>query len=288
MESGRSEHGAYNDSVAFAVRLRRFAAESHLRHARHLSRTVRTSSISRFEPAGDQPEAIAKLVEGLQRRPVVPDAARRHRLGQDLHDGQRHRADRPAGARARAEQDARGAALLRVPRVLPEQRGRVLRLATTTTTSPRRTSRRATSTSRRTARSTSTSSRCGCRRPRRSSSGRDCVIVATVSAIYGIGDPSEYHSMILHLRAGRHAHAARRDQAADRDAVHAQRRRLPARHVPRARRRARHLPGRARRERGPRLAVRRRDRVAAALRSADRAHQAEASRASRCSRRRTT
>jgi excinuclease ABC subunit B len=30
----------------------------------------------------------------------------------------------------------------------------------------------------------------------------DCVIVATVSAIYGIGDPSEYHSMILHLRQG--------------------------------------------------------------------------------------
>jgi len=31
---------------------------------------------------------------------------------------------------------------------------------------------------------------------------RDCVIVATVSAIYGIGDPSEYHGMILHLREG--------------------------------------------------------------------------------------
>ena len=29
---------------------------------------------------------------------------------------------------------------------------------------------------------------------------RDTVIVATVSAIYGIGDPVDYHSMILHLR----------------------------------------------------------------------------------------
>jgi len=29
---------------------------------------------------------------------------------------------------------------------------------------------------------------------------RDTVIVATVSAIYGIGDPSDYHNMILHLR----------------------------------------------------------------------------------------
>ncbi len=31
---------------------------------------------------------------------------------------------------------------------------------------------------------------------------RDVVIVGTVSAIYGIGDPSEYHGMILHLREG--------------------------------------------------------------------------------------
>ncbi|MGO9446391.1 MAG: excinuclease ABC subunit UvrB [Thiobacillaceae bacterium] len=31
---------------------------------------------------------------------------------------------------------------------------------------------------------------------------RDVVIVATVSCIYGIGDPIDYHSMILHLRQG--------------------------------------------------------------------------------------
>jgi len=39
----------------------------------------------------------------------------------------------------------------------------------------------------------------------------DCIIVATVSAIYGIGDPSEYHSMILHLREG--------DKLVQRDAI---------------------------------------------------------------------
>jgi excinuclease ABC subunit B len=39
----------------------------------------------------------------------------------------------------------------------------------------------------------------------------DCVIVATVSAIYGIGDPTEYHSMILHLREG--------DKVSQRDAI---------------------------------------------------------------------
>src|SRR5450756_3206315 len=29
---------------------------------------------------------------------------------------------------------------------------------------------------------------------------RDTIIVATVSAIYGIGNPADYHNMILHLR----------------------------------------------------------------------------------------
>ena len=40
---------------------------------------------------------------------------------------------------------------------------------------------------------------------------RDAIIVATVSAIYGIGDPVDYHSMILHLRQG--------EKVAQRDAI---------------------------------------------------------------------
>ena len=40
---------------------------------------------------------------------------------------------------------------------------------------------------------------------------RDVVIVATVSAIYGIGNPSEYHQMILTLRTG--------DKVAQRDVI---------------------------------------------------------------------
>ena len=31
----------------------------------------------------------------------------------------------------------------------------------------------------------------------------DCVVVATVSAIYGIGSPSEYHGMVLHIHVGK-------------------------------------------------------------------------------------
>jgi len=39
----------------------------------------------------------------------------------------------------------------------------------------------------------------------------DSIIVATVSAIYGIGDPTDYHSMVLHLKQG--------DKMSQRDAI---------------------------------------------------------------------
>ena len=57
-----------------------------------------------------------------------PGAARRHRLGQDLHDGEGDRGDAAPGADPRAEQDARGAALRRVQELLSRQRGGVFRL----------------------------------------------------------------------------------------------------------------------------------------------------------------
>ena len=63
-----------------------------------------------------------------QGRQPLPDAARRDRHRQDGDDGVDHRAGRAPGARDRAQQDARRAALQRVPRVLPRERGRVLRL----------------------------------------------------------------------------------------------------------------------------------------------------------------
>ncbi len=100
---------------------------------------------------------------------------------------------------------------------------------------------------------------------------RDVVIVATVSAIYGIGDPVRVPRHDPAPAARREAVAARRDRAPGGDAVRAQRARFPTRHIPRARRRDRRVPGRACRARGAHLAVRRRDRAAAGVRSADRA-----------------
>src|SRR5260364_29043 len=131
----------------------------------------RTSYISLFRPPViNRRRFINWLRHSL--RTLVSDAAGRDRLGQNLHDGQRHRAVGAACAGVCAQQNACGAVVRRVSRVLSAQCGRVLcfvlRLLPTGSLLER----------------------------------RDTIIVASVSAIYGIGNPSEYHRMVLTLRAG--------------------------------------------------------------------------------------
>ncbi len=75
---------------------------------------------------------------------------------------------------------------------------------------------------------------------------KDSIIVATVSSIYGLGDPQAYLSMVLHLVRGERIDQRRLAAAAGRNAVHAQRHGTLAGHLPRARRHHRHLPGRVR------------------------------------------
>ena len=97
--------------------------------AGEVRRRRRASCIkSDFEPKGDQPTAIAELVEGVSAPRPQPGAARRHRLGQDLHHGEGDRGDAAPGADPRAQQDAGRPALRRVQELLPRQRGRVFRL----------------------------------------------------------------------------------------------------------------------------------------------------------------
>ena len=83
--------------------------------------------VADFQPTGDQPQAIERLVDGLGEGHEAPGPAGRHGHGQDVHDRHGHRQVQQADAGAGAQQDARRAALQRVPRLLPGQRGRVLR-----------------------------------------------------------------------------------------------------------------------------------------------------------------
>ena len=104
---------------------------------------------------------------------------------------------------------------------------------------------------------------------------RDTIIVATVSAIYGIGKPESYTEMRLYPSRGRQEGPAPAHHAARQDAVPPHRHGLRARHFPRSRRHDRRLPRRTCRERRTHRALRRRSRGRASLRSAHRPHRAE-------------
>ena len=154
-----------------------------------------------YPPAGDQPAAIEKLVEGIQGRRILPDPAGRDGLGQDLHHGQRDcRLGRPAIVFAPNKTLAaqlysefreffpKNSVEYFVsyydyyqPEAYVPQRDlfiekdsainehiEQMRLSCTKSLMER----------------------------------RDVVIVATVSAIYGIGEPESYHRMIMTLRTG--------------------------------------------------------------------------------------
>ncbi len=59
---------------------------------------IELKMVTDFKPSGDQPTAIRDLVEGLADQVADAGAARRHRLGQDLHHGQGDRGHAAPGA----------------------------------------------------------------------------------------------------------------------------------------------------------------------------------------------
>ena len=92
---------------------------------------------------------------------------------------------------------------------------------------------------------------------------RDCIIVASVSCIYGLGSPEAYYGMLLFLEKRPEDPPPGHHQQAGRDPLRAHRHRFQARHLPRARRRDRNL-SHLRRQRLPHRAMGRRDRIAVA------------------------
>ena len=68
---------------------------------------------------------------------------------------------------------------------------------------------------------------------------RDCIIVASVSCIYGLGSPEAYYGMLLLLEKGQKIKREGHHAQAGGDSLRAQRWRFPARNVSRARRRDR-------------------------------------------------
>ena len=204
--------------------------------------------VAPFQPAGDQAQAIEKLVAASQA------ASTRRRCSASPARARRSRWPRSSSAlnrptlvlshnktlAAQLYQEFKG--------FFPRQRGGVLRLLLRLLPARGVRPRLATPTSRRRRRSTRRSTGCGCAATRALFERRDVLIVASVSCIYGLGDPNAYYGMLLLLEPGTDARHGRRAAAARRDAVRAHAARPRAGRVPRARRRARDLPA----VRGPR------------------------------------
>ena len=87
----------------------------------------RFNLVSDFELAGDQAARDWRADRRARARRSAPGAARRHRVGQDVHDGADHRAREPADAGDGPQQDPGGAAVPGVPALLSRERRRVLR-----------------------------------------------------------------------------------------------------------------------------------------------------------------
>ena len=137
-----------------------------------------------------------------------PGAARRHRLGQDLHHGQGDRGDAAPGADPRAQQDAGGAALRRVQDASSPTTRSSTSSPTTTTTSPRPTSRARTPTSRRNCSINEQIDRMRHSATRALLERDDVIIVASVSCIYGIGSVETYTAMTFSVTVGEKHRAA--------------------------------------------------------------------------------
>ena len=176
-----------------------------------------------FQPAGDQPNAIAQLVDGInagaRHLTLLGATATGKTLVMAWIFEQIQRPDAGDGA----QQNAGLPAVRRVPRAVARQRGRAISSPTTMCTRPRPMCRARTCTSRKKRRSTKRSTGCATRRPRRCCRARDVLIVASVSAIFGLGSPQEYGQQALALRVGRGAQPRQGAAPADRPAVRAQR-----------------------------------------------------------------
>ena len=138
---------------------------------------------------------------GARPRRRAPGAARRHRVGQDLHDGADHRAGEPPDARDGPQQDPGGAALPGVPALLPRQRGRVLRqLLRLLPARGLRPGHRPYIEKEATINDEIDRMRLSATRSL--FERRDVIIVASVSCIYGLGSPEAYYGMMLPLERG--------------------------------------------------------------------------------------
>ena len=227
-----------------------------------------------YAPAGDQPQAIEKLVEGLNEGLAHQTLLGVTGSGKTFSVAGRDRARAAPDDGARPQQDPRRTALRRVSRVLPAQRGRVLRLLLRllpagSLRAVLRHLYREGRLGERAHRADAALGHQGAARAARLDHRRDRLLDLRPGRPAGISRDGAASDA---RRAARSAQAA---AAPGGHAVHAQRARPDPGHLPRARRCHRHLPSRVRARGGAGRALRRAHRFDHAVRSAHRGSLAQ-------------
>ncbi len=195
-----------------------------------------------YKPRGDQPTAIDSLLRGLkdgEQHQVllgVTGSGKTFTMAKVIeHIG-------PPRAGAGAQQDAGRAALSGIQDVLSRRTPSSISSAITITTSPKPTFPSGDVYIEKEATINDELDKLRLSATRSLFERRDCVIIASVSCIYGLGSPEAYYGMLLMLEKGQKIEREEITAAPGRHPLRAQRRRFQARHVSRARRRDRDLP----------------------------------------------
>ena len=227
--------------------------------------------VSDYEPAGDQPTGHRRTGRRPAEARAGPGAARRHRLGQDLHHGEGDRGGAAPRAHPRAEQDAGRPALWRVARASSRRTRSSISSRYYDYYQPEAYVPRTDTYIEKESNINEQIDRMRHAATRAILERDDVIIVASVSCIYGIGSVETYTSMTFTVKAGDAFGQQELIRNLVATALQAQRSRLRARLLPRPRRHHRAL---ARAPGGPLLALlllRRRDREHRRVRSAHRA-----------------
>ena len=171
-------------------------------------RRERSDQMDRFKlhapyaPTGDQPEAIRQLSLGVEHGRPRADAARRHRLGQDLYHGERDRAT-STGPRWCWRTTRRWPRSYAANSRSFSRKTRWNILSPIMTTISRRPiCPRPTPISKRTPPSTTRSTSCATPPPRRCRSGGMSSSSPASPASISLGDPIDYRNMVISLRPG--------------------------------------------------------------------------------------
>ncbi len=159
--------------------------------------------VSDFQPTGDQPQAIDQLVDGLTKRLQAPDPARRDRLRQDLHHGQRRRARPAPDARHRATtRPSPPSSASEFKEFFPENAVEYF-VSYYDYYQPEAYIPRTDTYIEKDVDINEEIDKLRHAATRALFERRDVLIVASVSCIYGLGEPEEYRSFVLTFRKGR-------------------------------------------------------------------------------------